>query len=221
MTRFDKLYLGLCILFCSFLMLGNLTYQKFVGIIIPHFHQFELSVGAIIYPITFILMDLMAEFYGRERAKWCIRFAMFNNFIIAMVVGFMDALPATSWSKVSDEAFHQVFGFYLIALTGSLLACYISQRIDVVIYLWIKKITKERFLWLRNNVSTGISLFFDTCIAIGFLTYFNVLQVENMQTLIFNSYSWKLFFTVMCTPLFYLLVYLIRSRILVPKVLAA
>lgn len=221
MSRSEKIYLGLCILFTSFLMLGNLTYQKFVNLTIPHVHRFELSVGAIIYPVTFILMDLMAEFFGRERAKWCIRFAMVNNFIMAMVVAVMDALPATSWSKLSNETFHQVFGYYLIALTGSLLACYISQRIDVGIYLWIKKITKERFLWLRNNLSTGISLFFDTCIAIGFLTYFKVLQVENMQTLILNSYAWKLCFTVMCTPLFYLLVYLIRSRILAPKAVAA
>lgn len=215
MTRSDKLYLALCVLFSSFLMLGNITYQKFVTLNIPSIHQFELSVGALIYPITFLLTDLVAEFFGRERATWCIRLALFNNVLMALVIAFMDILPATNWSKLSNQEFHAVFGYYSISLSGSLVACYIAQQLDIGIYLWIKKITRDRFLWVRNNFSTGISLFVDTCIAIGFLTYFKVLQVEHTLTLILNSYAWKLFFTVMATPVFYLLVRMMRSRIFV------
>lgn len=213
MGRLEKIYLGLCILFSSFLMIGNITYQKFVTLDISWIHSFELSVGALIYLITFLITDLIAEFYGLERAKWCIRFALLNNILMATVIGMMDMLPATNWSKLSNQEFHRVFGYYSVSLIGSLLACYISHQADVKIYLWIKKMTRGRMLWIRNNLSTGISLFFDTCIAIGFLSYFHVLQVEHISTLIFNSYVWKLLFTVLSTPIFYMSVYFLRWRI--------
>ena len=58
MTHTDKIYTGLCILFCMLIMLGNLTYGKFVSLSIPFIHSFELSVGAILYPVTFLINDL-------------------------------------------------------------------------------------------------------------------------------------------------------------------
>ena len=58
--------------------------------------------------------------------------------------------------------FHDVFGYYGVAVIGSIIACYTSQVIDVGLYLYISKLTNGQHLWLRNIVSTGISLFIDT-----------------------------------------------------------
>ena len=114
-------------------MIGNLTYQKFVSLNIPLFHSFDLSVGAILYPLTFLITDLIAEFYGKIRANFCVKFAMITNIIMASIICFMDYLPATSWSKINDEMFHQIFGFYTIGFLSSITACYISQKIDIFI----------------------------------------------------------------------------------------
>lgn len=206
----ENLYTGLCIFFVTLIIIGNLTYQKFVSLEIPMIHKFELSVGAILYPFTFFITDLITEFYGKEKANFCIKFSIFMNIIIFMIISLMDYLPAVSWSKIDDNIFHQVFGFYFIAFMGSLLACYISQSIDILLYLLIKKITKGKYLWLRNNLSTSIALLIDTMIVVTFLTIFNVLSYDNMWKLIWNSYSWKLFITILSTPLFYLSFYIIN-----------
>ena len=203
MTKTDKVYTGLCILFSALIVLGNLTYQKFVSVPIPFIYTFELSAGAVLYPLTFLMTDLIAEFYGKEKANFCVRFAIVTNIIIAVMIAWMDYLPATSWSRIDDAIFHQLFGFYNIAFIGSMIACCVAQTVDISLYLWIRKITKGKYLWLRNNSSTAISMLIDTCIVITFMTLFGILSTDHILSLIGNSYSWKLFFTVCSTPLFY------------------
>ena len=207
----QKIYTGLCVLFCLLIAIGNLTYQKFITLPILPFHTFQLSVGVILYPLTFFITDLIAEFYGKEKANFCVNFALLMNVVVVMIIAFMDLLPAATWSKIDDATFHQVFGLYSVAFAGSIIACYVSQTIDVFLYLWIRKVTKGKYLWLRNNGSTAISLLIDTMIVIGFMTLFGVLPKEHMWSLVGNSYSWKLFFTVCSTPLFYGCVSLINK----------
>ncbi|MFK7973332.1 MAG: queuosine precursor transporter [Rickettsiaceae bacterium] len=206
----DQIYTILCVIFTVFIIVGNLIYQKFVCLPILPFHTFELSVGAITYPLTFLLTDLIAEFYGKDRANFCVKLAIVMNIIIALVIMMMDQLNATTWSKIDNDTFHHVFGLYSVAFIGSIIACYIAQLIDITIYLWIRRLTNSRFLWLRNNGSTAISLFADTVIVITFMTFFGILPIERMWPLILNSYLFKLFFTVSSTPLFYLCVWVIR-----------
>lgn len=212
MSNAEKIYTGLCVLFATLIVLGNLTYQKFVSIPILSIHVFQLSVGAILYPLTFLITDLISELHGKEKAKFCVSFGIVTNIIIALILALMDYLTATSWSKIDDATFHKIFGLYSISFTASIIACYISQAVDISLYLWIRKITKGKHLWLRNNLSTAISLFIDTFIVIGFMVLFNILTEEHLWLLIKNSYSWKLFFTISSTPLFYLCVSIFRSK---------
>ena len=203
MSNSEKIYTSLCILFVSLIMLGNLIYQKFVSLQLP-LYKFELSVGVILYPLTFLITDLITEFYGKEKAQFCIKSAIFINILVVIIIAFMDYLPATEWSKIDDKTFHGVFGYYGVAFIGSIVACYISQAIDVRLYLLIRNLTKGRYLWLRSNGSTCISLFIDTTIVIGVMTIFGIFSSDYIWTLIINSYSWKLFFTICSTPLFYI-----------------
>ncbi len=211
MTSSARIYTILCVVFSILVVVGNLTYQKFVFLDIFQFCRFELSVGAILYPLTFLVMDLIAEFYGRENARFCVRLAVAMNIMTVVIIAFMDSLQATSWSKINDENFHNIFGFYSVAFIGSIVACYISQSIDIKIYLWLKKITKERFMWIRNLLSTSISLFVDTSIVIGFMTIFGALPSQQAFNLIHNSYSFKLLFILCSVPLFYILVFITRK----------
>jgi len=206
----DKIYTTICVLFAVLIVMGNMIYQKFVVLPILPFHTFELSVGAIIYPLTFLLTDLIAEFYGKNKANFCVKLALTMNIIVAMLIAMMDKLSATEWSKIDNITFHKVFGLYSVAFIGSIIACYTAQLIDINIYLWVRKITNGRYLWLRNNGSTAISLLVDTSIVISFMSIFGALPIDKMGTLIINSYLYKLFFTICSTPLFYAIVGLIK-----------
>lgn len=211
MNRNESIYTTLCVLFSVLIVTGNLIYQKIVSLPLLPFHTFELSAGALLYPLTFLLTDLITEFYGKKKANFCVRLGIGMNILIASVIAGVDHLEATSWSKVNNEIFHGVFGAYSIAFLGSILACYTAQTVDISIYLWIRKLTNGKWLWVRNNGSTAISLFIDTFIVIGFMTLFHVFPTAHMWPLIINSYLFKLFFTVCSTPLFYVCVSLIRA----------
>jgi uncharacterized integral membrane protein (TIGR00697 family) len=209
----DRVYTTLCALFAVLIVMGNLIYQKFVFLPILPFYTFELSVGAILYPLTFMLTDLIAEFYGKNRANFCVKLALALNITVALIIAFMDKLNATDWSKIDNDTFHKVFGLYGVSFLGSIIACYIAQLIDIRIYLWIRKLTGDKYLWLRSNGSTAISLFVDTTIVISFLTIFGVLPVGKLWLLIFNSYLFKLFFSICSIPLFYASVSAIKAII--------
>ena len=191
-------------------MLSCISYFLSPAQVILPFHAFELSVGAILYPLTFLVTDLLAEFYGKEKARFCVRLAIIMNILVAIIIAGMDLLPASSWSKIDQATFHKVFGLYAVSFMGSIIACYISQAVDISLYLWIRKITKGRYLWIRNNGSTAISLLIDTSTVITFMTIFGVLPKEQILSLIINSYSFKLFITIYSIPLFYLCISIIK-----------
>jgi uncharacterized integral membrane protein (TIGR00697 family) len=205
----EAIYCGLCGFFAVILVVGNLIYQKFITISTP-IHTFVLSSGAVLYPMTFLVTDLISELYGKERASFCVRFALCMNLCITILMYLLDQLPATPWSKVNNEVFHQIFGHYGRAFGSSVIACYVAQSIDVRLFLWIRKLTRGRYLWLRTNGSTCISLFLDTGLVISSLTLLGVFPADQFFKLVLNSYSWKLSFTIMSTPLFYLSVSCLR-----------
>ena len=211
MTPKEKVYLTLCVMFSVIVVSGNLIYQKFIELPFFALHTFELSVGVLLYPLTFLLTDLITEFYGKEKANFCVKLGISMNIFFVAIISLMDSLNATHWSPVDNLTFHRVFGFYSIAFVGSILACYLAQSIDIVLYAGIRRLTGPKWLWLRNNGSTAISLLIDTTVVIGFMTLFGAVPKTQMTTLIWNSYVYKLCFTVLSTPIFYLGVYGLRQ----------
>lgn len=210
----DKIYLTLCTLFSVLFVVGNLIYQKFVTLPILSFYPLELSVGAILYPLTFILTGLISEFFGGTKVKFCIHLAICMNILINLIIIGMDSLEATEWSRVNTKTFHHVFGFYNIAFIASIIACYIGQRLDATLYLWIHHLTGKRWLWLRSYASSTLSLLVDTCIVIGILTLFSILPKERMGTLIIHTYLFKSFFIICCSPLTYVGFWIIQRLLL-------
>ena len=115
---------------------------------------------------------------------------------------------------ISDSTFDLVFGFFGIAFIGSMIATYVSQSVDILIYMGIRKLTGvNRFLWLRNAGSTAISLLIDTSILMTFLCMLGAMPKDKIFHLILNSYSLKLVFTVCGIPIFYLAVFIINKVI--------
>ena len=206
----DKVYTALCMLFVSFIIVGNLTCRKVVVLNIPFLRNFEIDVGVMLFPISFLLTDLITEFFGKDRVKCCVRLAVVINIIVASIVMFMKHMHAASWSEVDDITFCMVFGFYHVVVVGSMIACYIAQMIDVFVYLCIRAVTKEKFLWLRSSISSAISLLVDTLIMVFFVIISGMQPFEKCWELIRNSYSWKLFFIICNVALFYIFVGIIR-----------
>lgn len=143
------LYAGLLTsLFCVVITASNLMFQKFVTLSLGGM-MVTLSVGVLYYPLTFLLMDIITECFGLKQARHTITLDLISSLFILGLVTLAQILPAASWSPVGDERFAQVFGQYGLAITGSYLAYWCSQQVDVMLFHSLKQYTQGRHLWLR------------------------------------------------------------------------
>ena len=194
MSLDQKIYTSICCLFSVLIVVGNMTYQKFVVLSFGGGYSIELSVGAITYPLTFLLTDIIAELYGKPRANFCVKLGVAMNITVASIIALMTDLEATNWSKIDDEIFERVFGFYSLSFISSIIACYIAQLVDINLFMLIKKMTNGKFLWLRSALSSTMSLFIDTSIVVSILAAFSIIPTDKAFLIISNSYVFKIFF---------------------------
>lgn len=211
-----SIYVFLVSLFCIIVITGNLIFQKFININIYNF-SIELSVGVLLYPITYLISDLVAEFFGKKPANYMINLSVIFSFIVYLLIYLCDFLSATSWSPVDNNTFRKVFRFHGVGIFSSLVAIYIAQLADVRIFLYIKKITSNKYLWLRNNVSTFVAQIIDTFCVTFVLFLFNVISAEHHTKIFLSSISFKILAALCDTPFFYFGCFLVNKFIKVKK----
>ena len=222
MTSKDKLlaqriYLLLGGLFITSLVVSNLIFQKFFywypfNIEIFGTKLFELSVGILPYPITFLITDLISEIYGKKRANDIVVVGIFASFFSMLIVYVANAVEATNWSPVGNDMFKTVFGSTAIAVLASMMAYLFAQFVDIQIYHFWKRLTKGKHLWLRNNFSTFLSQFIDTFTVLFLLCSFGKIEWERFAGLLIAGFLFKVFVAATDTPFLYLGVYAFRKR---------
>ncbi|GGG54085.1 hypothetical protein GCM10011414_24770 [Croceivirga lutea] len=213
-----KIYLYLGALFITSLVVSNLIFQKFFywqpfgDITIFGAPLFEISVGILPYPITFLITDLISEIFGQKKANQVVTAGIFASFFSMGIIFLANAAPAIPTSPIDDETFTTVFGLSPLGVLASMLAYLFAQYIDITIYHFWKKVTKGRMLWLRNNFSTFTSQFVDTVTVVGLLCIFEVLPWDKFYGLVISGFLFKIFIAFIDTPFLYLFVYLLRTR---------
>ena len=206
----ETAYLILAALFITSLVTSNLIFQKFFHWNPFGLFEFELSVGIIAYPITFLVTDIISEVYGRKRANRVVQAGVFASAFALLIVVVSTEAPATVWSPINDVIFKKVFGFTFIAVGASLAAYLIAQFLDVQIFHFWKRVTKGKHLWLRNNFSTFTSQLVDTGTVLLLLCGFGVIEWELFIPLLINGYLFKVMFALFDTPVIYGIVYFMR-----------
>ncbi len=207
----ERLYLILAALFIASLVAGNLIFQKFFTWDFFGIYTFEISVGILPYPITFLITDVISEIYGKKRANEVVLSGLFATVFLLGIVYLADAVPATSWSPIQNETFHEVFGFTAIAVSASMTAYLLAQLIDIRIYHFWKKKTKGKHLWLRNNASTMFSQFIDTLTVLVLLCSFGIIEWVRFSDLLLSGFLFKVLVAAVDTPLLYAAVFGIRK----------
>ena len=213
----SKIYLYLAALFITSLVVSNLIFQKFFywypfDMTIGGIKLFELSVGILPYPITFLVTDLISEIYGQKKATQVVIAGIFASFFSLSIVLISNYVPALDASPINDETFSQVFSLSGLAVLASMLAYLFAQFIDIKIYHFWKRLTKGRMLWLRNNFSTFSSQFIDTTTVITLLCVFEVLSWDSFIGLVVSGVVFKILIAFLDTPLLYLFVHLFRKK---------
>ena len=173
---------------------------------------FELSVGILPYPITFLVTDLISEIYGQKKATQVVIAGIFASFFSLLIILISNYVPALDSSPISDETFSEVFSLTGLAVLASMMAYLFAQFIDIKIYHFWKNLTNGKMLWLRNNFSTFSSQFIDTVTVISLLCFFKVLSWESFTGLVISGVVFKIIIAFLDTPILYFFVYLFRKK---------
>ena len=212
-----KLYLYLAALFITSLVVSNLIFQKFFYWYpfdweILGFRLFELSVGILPYPITFLITDIISEIFGKKSANQVVIAGIFASFFSIGILLVAGEVPAIETSPVDDATFQKVFAMSPLAVLASMIAYLSAQFVDIRIYHFWKNLTKGKHLWLRNNFSTFASQIIDSTTVILLLCSFGLLPWELFWGLVVSSILFKILVAAFDTPFLYLFVWIIRRE---------
>lgn len=163
-----RVYLWLAAVFVTSLLLANI-----VGVKLFRFEldlgplgllPVEHTVGMLPFPITFLLTDLLNEYYGKRGARRVafLAFAMgalgFVLIDVARHFPTLEGIPGTA----TAESFENIFGAARFMYLSSLAAFLLGSLLDIFLFGVFKRATRGRLIWLRATGSTVISQLFDS-----------------------------------------------------------
>lgn len=120
------------------------------------------TVSIFVFPLIFIINDIINEVYGPERTRSIIRASLFVILLIFVYSILATSLPPSSRFMSSEKAYDQIFGLSARFSLASLIAFISSDFMDVYIFARMRKKLGKNNLWLRVNVSNFLSQFIDT-----------------------------------------------------------
>jgi uncharacterized integral membrane protein (TIGR00697 family) len=181
--------------------------------------SFNLTCGVILWPLEFVITDIVNEYYGPKAVRRIsyIAVALISYAFIAFYLA-IHLAPADFWVHSKAEsgipdmqmAFNGIFGQGMWIIVGSLIAFLVSQIIDVTVFHRIKAATGEKLIWLRATGSTLISQLVDS-----FIVLFIAFKIGNdwswqlVLAICLVNYIYKFTMAVILTPL----IYVVEGRI--------
>ncbi|MEM0952378.1 MAG: queuosine precursor transporter [Cyanobacteria bacterium P01_H01_bin.74] len=162
-----------------------------------------LSAGIIPFPITFILTDLLNEFYGQSGARFVTWLGFGMLFLTYGLLWTASQLPVDARTLITKPVFLVIFNQYAGMFLASMTAYLIGQLLDISVFHWFKSITGNKMIWLRATGSTVISQLFDSFIVTG-IAFWGQMTLFDMLQLASGNYVWKFIVAVAITPLLYI-----------------
>jgi uncharacterized integral membrane protein (TIGR00697 family) len=215
-----KLFMVLGAIFTTCFVVGDIIGGKVIGwswFGVP----FTTTVGMIPFPVTFLLTDVLNEFYGKRAARFLtlVAFGMavlsFILIYVAAAAPFAAMTRAPGWDGVVEASFNNVFLGSLRMIIGSLCAFLVSQFVDIAVFHGLRRLTAGKLLWLRASGSTAVSQLIDT-IVITLVVWVGQMSAAQMLSVVYTNYGLKLLIAIGLTPLIYVCHALVERGLGIP-----
>jgi len=170
MTEFSlaqRVYVWLAAVSVACLIVADVVGIKLFRIPLPFelwgVSAIEHTCGMLTFPVTFILTDVINEYYGKKGARRVVYIGVAMAMLVFAVINVAQAMPYLPASyNVSEESFNAVFGSAKIMYVASVSAYLVGQLADVALFGVIKRATGGRLIWLRATGSTVVSQMLDS-----------------------------------------------------------
>ena len=207
-------YAILSCLFAGTIVAANLMGTKVIPFFTIGTYQLTGSVGIFLFPLSFLITDIVTEIYGAKATRALITGTLIVLLVVLGVTGLATVLPPAERFAAQNDAYVGVFRSSLRIIVASIVAFTLSQYHDVWAFDFWKKKTNGRFLWLRNNASTMVSQLIDTVIFM-LIAFWGVSERFTLGFVLGSMvppyYLLKVLAAALDTPLVYLGVSLLRQ----------
>ena len=216
-----KLFLGITAFFCCNALIAESIGTKifslektfgFSPVSFSLFGQdgmaFNLTCGVLLWPLEFVITDIVNEYYGPKAVKR-ISFTAISLISYAFLMYFLaiHVAPADFWIKSGGQngisnmqnSFNAIFGQGMRIIVGSLVAFGVSQLVDVYVFHKIKKATGDKRIWLRATGSTLVSQFVDSYIVL-FIAFSGVFTWQMILAIGIINYIYKFTMAILLAP---------------------
>jgi len=204
-------FAGLYVYSALAVIIGNIQVLKNVDF----FYSPEpVALGTVLFSSTFLCTDILSEHFGKDKAQKNVLIGFVSFLFITIVMLITIGFNPSANDRAQDSLVN-IFAPMSRFFIASMIAYLTSQYFDVWIYSNIKKLTMNRFLWLRNNLSTILSSLIDNIVfsILAWIilnpnpeTFYNVIMIY-----IFGTYILRIFIALIDTPFMYL------SKIFLPR----
>ena len=191
--------------FVALLLISNIGAVKLIA-----FGPLITDGGAFLFPLVYVVGDVLAEVYGWKAARRAI--------IIAFVMGALAAVtfylvqispPADGWEN--QEAFEAVLGFVPRIVLASVLGFLVGQLLNAYVLVWIKRKTQERKLWARLMGSTVVGEFADTVVFCT-IAFYGVITGGDFVTYVIVGFVYKTTVEIVLLPITYRIIAFVKKH---------
>lgn len=191
-----KLYPYLLAIFAAVLLISNISAVKLI-----QFGPFLADGGAFLFPLVYVLGDILAEVYGFKATRRAI-FTGFALSILAALTFWIVQLAPYPADWANQSAFESVLGFVPRIVLASVLGFLAGQLLNAYVLVRIKEHFGEKRLWVRLVGSTVVGEFADTLIFCT-IAFYGVISGAEFLSYVFFGYIYKTLIEVFLLPLTY------------------
>ena len=192
-------------LFVTCLITANITAVKLVNLF-----GFILPAAILIFPLSYVIGDVLTEVYGYGQARRVIWLGFFCNFITVLVIWMGQVLPAASFWD-GQEAYERILGYTPRLLFASFLAYLTGEFANSFVLAKMKIATRGRWLWMRTIGSTLVGQGLDSLVFIT-LAFVGTIPIALLILTIVTQWLAKSMYEAAVTPLTYVVVKFLKRR---------
>lgn len=200
-----KYYSHLGMAFVGLLLTANVIGEKpllFGSVILP--------AGLLLFPMTYLLGDVLTEVYGFAQSRRVIWMGMVCNLFMAFMCRLAIYLPAIgSWPH--SAAYEKILGNSSHLMVVSVFTYFVGEFVNAYIVSKLKIKTQGRFFWARALCSSWIAEFIETALFMGLFFYGKMPNEELLRFALFY-YSFKVLYVLCAMPLASQLVKILKKK---------
>lgn len=191
---------GLVSLVAAVAILCNLQVMK-----ITTLFGVTVTLGNVLYGVIFFATDLLNEMYGPREARRAVLTGFISMLAMTVItqVALLFRTAPDPWALDVQHSMQRLFGFMPRLTAASITAYLLSQYHDVWAFHLLKRLTKGRKLWLRNNLSTMASQLIDT-VVFCVMAFWGVFERSVFLHVLLSTYVMKFVVAAADTPFLYL-----------------